>query len=122
MHLRACTLTEPGQYVTSVEIEKAVLIRPDLMHKDMIETGIRIALDGADMAFRVRSAGNFLDEIVLTDHCGGLLELSRGSELCRKWAFQSRYRPALQRQLARFFFVFGPAHADFGVARLARSA
>ena len=83
MHLRRYDLAEPGQYVTFIEIEKSVLIRADLMHKEMIEAGISIALKRLIVAFRVRSAGNLLAEIVLIDHRGGLLELSGGGQLCR---------------------------------------
>src|SRR3954447_11981888 len=83
--LEGCSL-EGRQDLPLVEAEEALLILADLMHRDMIESGVHVLLDRGSVTLRVRTAGDGLRDILLADRLGGLLEMTRKRQLLAELA------------------------------------
>ena len=70
--------THRRQNLTFVEGNHAGLIRADLMHIDMLETGISVFLDLGQVRLRLRTADNCLSHMLFGHQFARLLEVWTG--------------------------------------------
>ena len=90
-------LGEPGQDLTSEDVDEFGLAGTDLMKVDMIEAGIDVGLDMLDMAIKVWPADDLLGDHLLGHELGELLEMTRVGQLLPAFAGDGGRGPKLGR-------------------------
>src|SRR6185437_3523391 len=81
-------VVEARQYLAGVDLEEPLVVAPDLLDVELIETGVLIRLDRLQMSVEVGSARHGFGHHALADQLAGLLEMCRGRQDLRKLAGQ----------------------------------
>src|SRR6186997_3159310 len=106
---------EPGLQLFAPEAEEAVLVRPDLVQRDVAEAGLLPLPDLLEHGLGVRAARGFRHRLLLGQVLDRSVEVGRPWQLLALRAAECGVRPQLVHELPRLLLVLGPAELDLAV-------